>query len=563
MAEPPFQMPGHRWDPDKKRFFKILPGQAPSSSSGDGTASGSARRRSRKGKQRQVPPHDDDLFSKTHFPAIDVRTAAQKLSNFKSAFQEVTIDPITLRQRGRLPLHARQISEQPRIEAAYSHLALCTARRPFRAFPHSTEVVDLLSDPDAYSLVVLGNGWIARSYPTHADFRVLCDTRYICGGQKASFMWRSSDLLWYGCFGSEGQQSGIFVKMMSSRASGTQPSYLSEYTTSQFLEHDAPIRSCGQQAWAFVEVFNVPRNARPASNQSHTAQSGRRGGRGSVLYALSMGKKVKILTYHLPIAGLEPSLAASVTISSASDVMALAFDLSGESLYCGTRCGSVIIYQRPASSSATWPPQHVMPVDAEGSVTNLAVVSATELLIVRINGIVQLVDVATGEIRQRYKGHVNSYQYKLAIAIDKRSRMFALAGLDRRVRVWSIDSPLPLGTTATFLPPVYHPPDTFREGQRLVNHSLYDESEDEAFINAHSASNGDTGIRRGSTLSTVVFSQDPAVLRWHSRYAFEGIDPYEAEAIGQGQGHRSWPPRSQWNDLYVAVGPWIYQFRFP
>ncbi|GAC94203.1 hypothetical protein PHSY_001774 [Pseudozyma hubeiensis SY62] len=563
MAEPPFQMPGHRWDPDKKRFFKILPGQMQSKSFDSDTASGSTTKRSRKGKQREVPPHEGNLFSETHFPAIDVRTSAQKLSNHKSAFQEVTVDPVTLRQHGRLPLHARQISEQPRIQAAYSHLALCTARRPFRAFPHSTEVVDLLSDPDAYSLVILGNGWITRSYPTHADFRVLCDTRYICGGQRPSFMWKSSDLLWYGCFDSEGQQSGIFVKMMSPRATGTQPSYLSEYSTSQFLKHDAPIRSCGQQAWAFAEVFDVPRNARPASNGSHTAQPRTRGGRGAVLYALSMGKKVKILTYHLPIAGLDPSLAASATISSASDVMALAFDLSGESLYCGTRCGLVMVWRRPTSSSAIEPPQHVMPVDAEGSVTNLAVVSPTELLIVRINGVVQLVDMATGETRQRYKGHVNSYQYKLAITIDKRSRMFALAGLDRRVRVWSIDSPLPLGTTATFLPPVYHPPQRFREGQSLVNQSLYDESEDEAFINAHPASNGDTGIRRGSTLSTVIFAQDPTVLRWHPRYVFEGIDPYEAEAIVQGQGHRSWPPKSQWNDLYVAVGPWVYQFRFP
>ncbi|KAJ9475946.1 hypothetical protein PHBOTO_006006 [Pseudozyma hubeiensis] len=564
MAEPPFQMPGHRWDPDKKRFFKILPGQIQSNSSDGDTASGSASKSSRKGKgkQREASPHEHELFSNTCLPTIDVRTPAQKLSSFKSAFHEATVDPVTLRQHGRLPLTSRQISAQPRIEATYSHLALCTARRPFRHydFLNLTGVVGLLTDPDGCSLIQIDSGFIGRSFPESNRLH-LCDVPQQ-GQTQASFVWRSSDLIWSGGFDSEGQQKGIFVKKLSPRVMFDHTASRPEHMQSRFLEHDAPIRSFGHQAWAFVEIFGIPCNAGSACDHSHTVSA--MGGRGSsVVYALSTGKQVKIHTYHLPIAGEDPSLAASVTISSASDIMTLAFDLSGGSLYCGTRSGLVTVWRRPASSSAVGPPPHVMPIDAEGSVTNLAVVSATELLIVRINGTVQLVDMATGEIRQRYRGHVNSYHYKLAITIDRRTRMLALAGLDRRIRVWSLDSPLPLGTRATYLPPIYHSWEILGEGQQIQSFPLYDESKEKSFLKAHRASEGNLEIKKGLTLSSVVFPQDPTALHWHPRYSLEGISSYEVVAIGQGQGHRSWLPKSQWNDLYVAMEEWVYQFRFP
>lgn len=572
MAEPPFQMPGHRWDPDKRRFFKIIPGSSGNSASAStSSVAGSAssnKLNKKKGKQRETAWTDEMLASTPRLPAIDIRTPAQKLSKHRSAFQGTILDPVSLRQQAGLSVTARQISGQARTEATYSHLALSTARRPFFHLTGPSEVIGLQTDADHQSLIVLAPEYIVRTFPTHGVSQLLCVMR--CA-EAQSFIWRSSQRLWFGFFEADETQKGICSLYMPtlSRDEGIHPAYHSLQPSAaaidaslSIFEHREPVRAQGQDSWAFAEVIYAPLENGVATRQNRAVPHVQL--HTTISYALATGALVAVRGFVSAKASQHCRPAFDIAVRVSSDVMALGFNLDGRVLYCGTRSGKILAWQYfndipgPAPKAATVE----MPIEAEGSVTNLAVVSDTELLIVRINGKVQLVDMATGQTKQRYLGHVNSYQYKLGCAVDKESRLLALAGLDRRVRVWSLDSPLPLGTAETSLASVLHPFERRHEGQQLSN-ELYDESDGQAFLSAHPPTGGHSGIRRGSTLSTIVFRSDPGVLHWHPRYAYEGVDPYEAHAIRQGQDSSYRPPRSQWKDLFVGVGEWLYQFRFP
>ncbi|CDW97981.1 hypothetical protein [Sporisorium scitamineum] len=482
MEEPPFQMAGHRWDPEKKRFFKIVPSLTHSlngntASSSKSSGEGSKRSKgNKKAEEAQILSAENRFASTPRLPAIDLRTADQKLSTtYKSAFRETISDPITLKQHGASPVKAKAIGERSRIEAAYSNLALLTARMPDAA-----------------------DGWPETILSIQTDV-----------GGHVPFIWRNSQGLLLGDGRSHQGKVNIDLTLMrSSRRTDGNDDTLNPMWTALGLCRGQPCCSrCGTH------------RGTPSICQEETAYERH---------------------YYF-----------------FSHVMAITFDAAGEALYFGTRSGQVLVCQDVAAPLSA-PVE--MPIEADGSVTNLAFVSSSEMLIVRINGQVELVDVATSQVKCRYQGHVNSYSFTLGMAVDKELRLFALAGLDRRVRIWSLDSPLPLGTSATSLPPVFHRHD---HDHRLDNEALYDESGSSKFTRAHTTLDDKAGMRRGSTLSTVVFPNEVGVLHWHPRYRYEGRDPHEVEALRQEQGANYRPPAQRWKDLYVAAGYWLYQFRFP
>lgn len=571
MGEAPFEMPGHRWDPDKKRFFKIASGpQSKAASASHSSGAGptlSTTNSTQKGKQRQAVSAEEHFAFTPRLPAIDVRTPAQKLYNIQSAFQEAILDPVTLRQHARMSVTDRQVSEQVRTEATYSHLALCTAQSPFYPHQRPSNVLDLQTDTDGRSLIVADSNVVVRIIPNKDVSDPLYGTRR---QQESPFIWTSSQRIWYGAFEADGTQTGIISihSPKSDLAEANHRSQISGQRSSSaiadavtFLDHEQPERRHGQDCWAFAEIFRAPRDVEMTSSEDSALSTNQPG---FVSYALATGNVVSIRGYKPDILSRRIDLVYDIALPAQSDVMALTFDLDGHVLYCGTRSGKILAWPYFAQMAGSIPivPPIAIPFEAEGSVTNIAIVSATELLVVRINGSIQLVDIATGEVKQRYLGHVNSYRYKLAFAVDKESRLLALAGIDSRVRVWSLDSPLPLGTSTTTLTPALHPCQSHSEGQGPENWKLYDESEDQAFLDAHRGSEGNPGIRKGSTLSTIVFPRHPNVLHWHPRYPYEGLDPHEVQAVREAQGSDYRPPQSQWKDLFVGADEWLYQFRF-
>ncbi|EST07308.2 WD40 repeat [Kalmanozyma brasiliensis GHG001] len=575
MADAPFDLPGHYWDSDKKRFFKILSGQ---SDAAPGSSSASDKARASKSKKKE----DEETAKRVrHFastpllPAIQPANIALKSANDPC---KAVSDPVSLRQQGRTSLTASQAGARSRIEGAYSHLALCTAKRPLRNCSDRPEIVGLQTDVGGHALFVLDLKWIVRILPTSEYTPVVFHCYH---GLTPSSMWRSSRMLWFGLSlvqdsetedsetdgpRNDDVQRGIACLPMPEarvREEEDQNSDDSQPRDSivQVSLYENPISSHGSHSWTFFEIEDsLEGDIRIDDDVDDGANQERR--RSSVFIAIAQPKGIVIRRLVSDWPGEDYDDSCTITIPFDSDVMACAFDPSGEVLYCGTRSGHVLFWRhftthflRNEKCFVGWP------IDGEGSITNLSIVSSTEMLVVRIHGGVQLIDLTTGQVKRRYEGHINSYSYSLGFAVDKDLRLLALAGLDRRVRIWSLDSPLPLGTSANGLAPIYHPPEIHRPGQSPD--TLYDESLDETFTRRHAATDGRPAITRGSTLSSIVFPEDVSVLHWHPRYRYEGCDLYEVQAMREAQSECYGPSEQRWMDLYVGVGEWLYQFRFP
>ncbi|TKY87481.1 hypothetical protein EX895_003495 [Sporisorium graminicola] len=571
MAEPPFQMPGHRWDPDKKRFFKILPGQTSlGTTSHTASSSTSSGGRSAKGKQKDEKSAENHFASTPRLPAIDLRSAAQKVSGkHKSAFKETTLDPVTLRQQGASSVNAKGFGDRSRIEAAYSHLALFTARRPLSSRATPDTIIGIQSDLDGYALAVLHDVSVVRIVPDHGVCQKLFEAR---GPDELLFIWTGSARLLCGAFLSRYSFQTFLSLSKPVRPEVTDSDdedfeefdipYWHAPETADFMEVDAPVFAPGQGYWAFAETVPAPHRSEEVQTDFRPVPSERL--ESTLAFALVAGEKVSAREYEFEKGISRGFRATRADFRFESDVMSVAFDPSGEALYCGLRSGRVFIWREFADilrEDATKPVE--MPIETEGSITNIAIVSSTEMLLVRVNGQVQLVDISTGQVKRRFQGHVNSYSYTLAFAADKDLRLFALTGTDRRVRIWSLESPQPLGTSATTLPVFVHRHDHDQQDQQPHRQALYDESGSKSFTQTHAASDNKPGMQRGSTLSSIVFPSEVRALHWHPRYPYEGRDPHEVEAFRQEQSVDYRPPQQRWKDLYVAAGEWLYQFRFP
>lgn len=582
MAEPPFQMPGHRWDPDKKRFFKILPGQSANHGSGRNTsstslgASSSTGRSNRKNHEQNAPA--EQYFAATpHLPALQLFDPTQKTILKRSPFSRIASDPVTVRQQGRMPVALHQNSEQRRIEAAYSRLALCNASTPSAGGRHSPKIIAMQTDADGQSLFLLDAvATITRFSPLTG----LSETVFSRMSEPGpGFMARGCGALWHGSSGgADGTQHALWYLPLQHEESASvldaagQTASLPRYWATGFMDsnplssrracirYDTLMRSHGPTSWAMREAA-----LHQTGDVENPAQVDK-----AMYFAVSTLKTVQVyvinprppaLGFHGPPRVYEPA---------GSDITATAFDLSGHVLYCGTRSGLVLAWEwrnEPAFRSRGQ--RHVSTVlKGEGSVTNLQAVSSDEIVVVRINGHVELVDVTDRHVKRRFEGHVNAYNFNLGFALDAELRLLALAGLDRKVRVWSLSSPFPLGTSTPTLPSVYCPPCSFdyQVGQASDNSpsdNLYDRTHLPMFARDHPSLDGKPGLTRGSTLSSVSFPHDITALHWHPRSVYEGCDPHEAHVLQQGPGASFCQPQHRWKDLFVAAGKYLYHFRWP
>ncbi|KAN0063538.1 hypothetical protein ACQY0O_003985 [Thecaphora frezii] len=132
-----------------------------------------------------------------------------------------------------------------------------------------------------------------------------------------------------------------------------------------------------------------------------------------------------------------------------SDVMCVCF-ASETRIFVGQRSGRVVQLDVPSDQR---PGAKVYRLDEvieevaheEGSVTNVTSVSDAEVVVAWTTGKLLLLDVATRQIKRSFEGHVNSYTFDLKLAIDVDRRLLALSGQDGKARVWSLDEPRPLG----------------------------------------------------------------------------------------------------------------------
>lgn len=74
-----------------------------------------------------------------------------------------------------------------------------------------------------------------------------------------------------------------------------------------------------------------------------------------------------------------------------------------------------------------------------GAVTRLALASESEFVVAYTNGDLILGDIHTMRPIRHFSEHQNKFMFGLGLCVDKRHRMLACGGDDKRVRVWSLD----------------------------------------------------------------------------------------------------------------------------
>lgn len=87
----------------------------------------------------------------------------------------------------------------------------------------------------------------------------------------------------------------------------------------------------------------------------------------------------------------------------------------------------------------------LLPFKMDGAVTNVRFTSPDTFLAVSSHGQVVLLSVSQPDMPlMNFIGHFNAWTLNTPLAIDIAYRVFALAGQDRRVRIWSMDEAFPL-----------------------------------------------------------------------------------------------------------------------
>nr|CDI56580.1 putative protein [Melanopsichium pennsylvanicum 4] len=570
-------MPGHSWDPEKKRFFRILPGQVAQDSTNIDKSTSKTKNSTHKGKlnkrdkgKRPSKSFDEEAHYATTQCLPRFRTATLETGPFRThgACLHTVSDPVTLRQHGRRSLGESRTQNQQRIEGAYSHLALFRAQRPFRQHTHDEDrIVDIKAHADGQSLVLLSHtGDLLVCSPIH-DLAQLILPRNRHDSQLLSFLWSGSRTILHATHVQEGQQRSplLFRIVLCPTKADCDPfrGQLPPVTTDSrtfapmvitTANSEAPsVNSRAIIAWAVLfqgdRVNNTPQSVREATGNHDGLDK-------TMLLALSAGRRVQLSKVAIRLFDRPHSPFYSTCPSSESDTTAITFDQSGDILYCGTRSGAVLawFWRKYAPQSRE---KVVALFEAKGSVTNLHAVSSHELLVVRIDGQVQLFNTMTGEVKREFVGHVNAYDFKLGCAIDAEVRLLALAGLDRRVRVWSLDSSFPLGTSADQLSCVYH---AHRNCNKQDTQSI---CIDPSLCVDHPATRFKPTPREGTTLSSVVFPKEVRALHWHPRFIFEGQDANQVRALWEVGETGYWAPQLRWKDLCAGVGEWLYLFRWP
>lgn len=533
MSEPPFQMHGHRWDPDKKRFFKIVPGQTTDTARKGGESSKAGRKSSEAAGSKRQKQEDEASRLDKHFeatpqlPAIRISDPTPTIAGgVKGAFSKSNLDPITLRQQGRVSIAASERNQKRRLEAAYSHLELCGTTRPYSVVSDGSEVVALETDVDGESLLALTECGIVSAYvgeerPTSVLGKA---------SSHARLLLQTSQTLFRGAVGKDQHLNGVGCTILNAKECASRrrnPEIFPIRTSPQLLMFPCLVLNHASMSWAVHESDRPAPDVDERGLQDVWEEN----------LAVSNCKTVYVFTLAMP-AHHDFAQEYSKLECYESDCMAIDFDLGGQVLYCGLRSGAVLMWYWKGPPSAP-SKRRTRTLLAKGpSVTRLACVSATELIVVRINGQAQLIDTQSGQVIRQYFGHVNSYDFRLGFAVDRDLRLLALGGLDRRVRVWSLESSLPLGSSGS------------HTGANL-------RSEDHEPYNA-STRHGQPGVMIGTTLAATEFPAEVRVLHWNPMAITKGRDPLEVQAIREETEERG--AVNRWKDLFVGAGAWIYQF---
>ncbi|SPO40275.1 uncharacterized protein PSFLO_05757 [Pseudozyma flocculosa] len=424
-APPPFKVPGHEWDPVRKRFFKSQPAAQPqhipgprgagSSASGTGLSSKRNRRGRGRGRDDAPPSPSPNQAQEWRDHASRTREALRHRLGI-AARPGMAGSMASLRSAGRLTLHestrrlanpARHIASRlslshrvslpflgaPTADSAINHLALGEdAGCLYASSRTSTYRVDLipLDHPGADSRPYFSLVW------HEGGASVVVDARCPRPGFRKQTL--------------HSRQAGCQIQIGMDR--GSPHVYLRSGSKDMRTPHVLP---CAELGLAY--------------------------GIGPVVMVGSIRE--------------EKTFTLSDARRLGSDAMCVCF-ATDTRVYAGLRSGRVVGFDVGRTDQRDAPPRGSHDAGFEelaqgaGSVTHVVGVGESELLVAWTTGEqMRLVDLVTKQTKVSFVGHVNSYTFNLALAVDAHHRLVACAGQDDQVRIWSLDDPEPLSSSSS------------------------------------------------------------------------------------------------------------------
>ncbi|PWN51107.1 hypothetical protein IE53DRAFT_410402 [Violaceomyces palustris] len=429
--KPPFHMPGHWWDPERKRFFKSETRGGGGGGGGGGEGGGSRKvpkRRSQtevegRGKRREeevVVVEEDDRHLFLNLFKARGRPTLSNAEGFVRRFQRGLIKDSMERMRlvDKIPIiHAGLLERRGKEEEEEVYIVKMMFHRK-----EGTHLVGL-SDGSVWSLDLARRIVLKRISPLCSFNHAKVDLLDRDGSAFITEPWRQGG-------------AGYWRTGAGGPRSVEVPRGGDIFCCSFLLGHGDSDRR-GEIGGCVSDVF------------------------------VSMGVGPSAIVWEAsPTEDGQDQQQRWKGVRLPSDVMAVEL-ASKELLFCGTRSGQVWATQlskldvrlgTPTRQMSAWPwcskvSRCVSAHESNGtrgSVTNIETVQdGREVLVAWTSGQIMLFKLEGFERVREFQGHSNSFHQGLGFCVERRYGIFAAAGEDHRIRVWNLDDPLPINRNSS------------------------------------------------------------------------------------------------------------------
>lgn len=555
MAEPPFPVPmGMEWDPDKKRFFKAAPKGGPSRQQ-------QSQSRTKKGKseKRTQSSHSQYEGNNSNLSEQDLHDVTTPICSHFSPFKHhhasrwQSLRSTTPRM---VDVHSTQHALVAQQLGQLRHCRTATADMPRGPSPLFNQrlvgIHNLIGNEQFGSLLYFmsWNGFVylidtSQMHPTgitevplhlaelswHAPQRPYQD-RIPLSPTTLSFRATMADrLLVYApsetpdCYGLDDDCLAFF----------SSPLELNIYR----LTTDASNEQSGRCINVMPDKYHIkiPRNW--PTGGCITLSMRRLRDKGQLIVCVGVGNRICL--YRLKISGERDSFVGRMDKSfsqsrifrrAESDIMSHDIHKDGTQVVIGCRNGRVarlsLLFQEGsnenrlngtdfANKSSRLLDSDYIPLRGVGAVTNVKYMTEDEILLAYSSGkLISCLLHKPDKAHMVFHGHINSWTLHPPLTIDLQYKIFALAGQDRRVRIWSFDHSNPLG---------YDPRLIQDQDQNYMEED--DVSED---LNSFDPFR-DSSINQEQKLSQVIFSNQITGLAFCQRFSVSNDEAMQNSAF--------------------------------